>query len=159
MLVLDEADRLLEMGFKEEIMEIVKMAPKKRQTMLFRCGHCSCMYYCYLYCRAAACAPIFAQTPNVIVNSPVQVQFRFLFPCLALLLACVQAPHQTPSHSHNASRIRAMLLPAAGHPGPSSDCSAAFSVAVQRRTNIHTSLLPPVSFRCPTFSDRGKHHI
>eukprot|EP00877_Chromochloris_zofingiensis_P007931 jgi/Chrzof1/3391/Cz12g23200.t1 len=34
-LVLDEADRLLEMGFKEEINEIVKLAPKKRQTMLF----------------------------------------------------------------------------------------------------------------------------
>ena len=35
MLVLDEADRLLEMGFKEEIAEIVRMTPKKRQTMLF----------------------------------------------------------------------------------------------------------------------------
>eukprot|EP00200_Dunaliella_tertiolecta_P002577 CAMPEP_0202351500 /NCGR_PEP_ID=MMETSP1126-20121109/8111_1 /ASSEMBLY_ACC=CAM_ASM_000457 /TAXON_ID=3047 /ORGANISM="Dunaliella tertiolecta, Strain CCMP1320" /LENGTH=933 /DNA_ID=CAMNT_0048943611 /DNA_START=36 /DNA_END=2838 /DNA_ORIENTATION=+ len=34
-LVLDEADRLLEMGFKEEVTEILRMAPKKRQTMLF----------------------------------------------------------------------------------------------------------------------------
>ncbi|KAL6758791.1 P-loop containing nucleoside triphosphate hydrolase protein [Haematococcus lacustris] len=34
-LVLDEADRLLEMGFQDEITEIVRMAPKKRQTMLF----------------------------------------------------------------------------------------------------------------------------
>ena len=34
-LVLDEADRLLEMGFKEEISEIVRLTPKKRQTMLF----------------------------------------------------------------------------------------------------------------------------
>ena len=34
-LVLDEADRLLEMGFAEEIREIVRMAPAKRQTMLF----------------------------------------------------------------------------------------------------------------------------
>ncbi|GAB4821500.1 hypothetical protein N2152v2_008546 [Parachlorella kessleri] len=34
-LVLDEADRLLEMGFAEEIREIVKMAPVRRQTMLF----------------------------------------------------------------------------------------------------------------------------
>ncbi|KAI8466360.1 MAG: P-loop containing nucleoside triphosphate hydrolase protein [Monoraphidium minutum] len=34
-LVLDEADRLLEMGFKEEVREIVRLAPKKRQTMLF----------------------------------------------------------------------------------------------------------------------------
>lgn len=34
-LVLDEADRLLEMGFKDEIHEIVKLAPLKRQTLLF----------------------------------------------------------------------------------------------------------------------------
>ena len=34
-LVLDEADRLLEMGFKDEINEIVRMCPKQRQTMLF----------------------------------------------------------------------------------------------------------------------------
>ncbi len=34
-LVLDEADRLLEMGFKEEIHEIVNLAPMKRQTLLF----------------------------------------------------------------------------------------------------------------------------
>lgn len=34
-LVLDEADRLLEMGFKDEIHEIVKLAPSKRQTLLF----------------------------------------------------------------------------------------------------------------------------
>jgi ATP-dependent RNA helicase RhlE len=33
--VLDEADRLLEMGFKEEVQEIVRLAPRKRQTMLF----------------------------------------------------------------------------------------------------------------------------
>ena len=34
-LVLDEADRLLEMGFKEEVQEIVRLAPRRRQTMLF----------------------------------------------------------------------------------------------------------------------------
>ncbi|KAF6261994.1 P-loop containing nucleoside triphosphate hydrolase protein [Scenedesmus sp. NREL 46B-D3] len=34
-LVLDEADRLLEMGFKEELREILRMAPKQRQTLLF----------------------------------------------------------------------------------------------------------------------------
>ncbi|KAL4427607.1 hypothetical protein ABPG75_001696 [Micractinium tetrahymenae] len=34
-LVLDEADRLLEMGFAEEIKEVVRMAPVRRQTMLF----------------------------------------------------------------------------------------------------------------------------
>ncbi|KAK9837918.1 hypothetical protein WJX74_007671 [Apatococcus lobatus] len=34
-LVLDEADRLLAMGFADEVKEIVKLAPRKRQTMLF----------------------------------------------------------------------------------------------------------------------------
>jgi ABC-type Na+ transport system ATPase subunit NatA len=34
-LVLDEADRLLEMGFIDEVREVVRACPKGRQTMLF----------------------------------------------------------------------------------------------------------------------------
>ena len=34
-LVLDEADRLLDLGFQEEILEIVKSCPEQRQTLLF----------------------------------------------------------------------------------------------------------------------------
>eukprot|EP00894_Picocystis_sp_ML_P004300 jgi/Pico_ML_1/54817/g679.t1 len=34
-LVLDEADRLLEMGFSQEVDQIVRMCPKGRQTLLF----------------------------------------------------------------------------------------------------------------------------
>ncbi|KAL5706470.1 RNA helicase [Ranunculus cassubicifolius] len=34
-LILDEADRLLELGFNAEIRELVRMCPKSRQTMLF----------------------------------------------------------------------------------------------------------------------------
>uniref|UniRef100_K3X2S7 RNA helicase n=1 Tax=Globisporangium ultimum (strain ATCC 200006 / CBS 805.95 / DAOM BR144) TaxID=431595 RepID=K3X2S7_GLOUD len=34
-LVLDEADRLLELGFTEEVLELVRMCPVARQTMLF----------------------------------------------------------------------------------------------------------------------------
>lgn len=35
MLIFDEADRLLEMGFEKEIKEIVRETPADRQTVLF----------------------------------------------------------------------------------------------------------------------------
>lgn len=34
-LVIDEADRILEIGFEEEMRKIIKLLPKQRQTMLF----------------------------------------------------------------------------------------------------------------------------
>ena len=34
-LVIDEADRILEVGFEEEMRQIVRILPKERQTMLF----------------------------------------------------------------------------------------------------------------------------
>ena len=34
-LVIDEADRILEVGFEEEVRQILKLLPKERQTMLF----------------------------------------------------------------------------------------------------------------------------
>lgn len=34
-LVVDEADRILEIGFEEEMRQIVRLLPKERQTMLY----------------------------------------------------------------------------------------------------------------------------
>ncbi|XP_063543030.1 probable ATP-dependent RNA helicase pitchoune isoform X1 [Cydia strobilella] len=34
-LIIDEADRILEIGFEEEVKQIIKLLPKRRQTMLF----------------------------------------------------------------------------------------------------------------------------
>lgn len=34
-LILDEADRILDIGFEEEVKQIIKLLPKRRQTMLF----------------------------------------------------------------------------------------------------------------------------
>ena len=34
-LVIDEADRILEIGFEEEMRKIIRLLPKERQTMLF----------------------------------------------------------------------------------------------------------------------------
>lgn len=33
--MIDEADRILEIGFEEEMRQIIKLLPRERQTMLF----------------------------------------------------------------------------------------------------------------------------
>lgn len=33
--MLDEADRLLDLGFRQEVEEVVRMCPTERQTLLF----------------------------------------------------------------------------------------------------------------------------
>ena len=37
-LIIDEADRILEIGFEEEMNQIMRLLPKTRQTMLFFCN-------------------------------------------------------------------------------------------------------------------------
>lgn len=56
--ILDEADRMLDMGFFEDIMQIVKELPKKRQTLLF----------------SATMPPKIQQLAAKILNDPAEVK-------------------------------------------------------------------------------------
>ena len=56
--ILDEADRMLDMGFYDDIMQIVKFLPQKRQTIMF----------------SATMPAKIQQLANTILNNPVEVK-------------------------------------------------------------------------------------
>lgn len=52
-LVIDEADRILEIGFEEEMRQIIKLLPKERQTMLFSATQTTKVGPTEFFCGAA----------------------------------------------------------------------------------------------------------
>ena len=59
--ILDEADRMLDMGFYDDIMQIVKYLPKERQTIMF----------------SATMPAKIQQVANTILNNPSEINLQF----------------------------------------------------------------------------------
>jgi len=68
-LILDEADRMLDMGFNEDIQKIVSHLPQKRQTLMF----------------SATMPPKIRQLTKLILNNPVEISIELSKPAEGVL--------------------------------------------------------------------------
>lgn len=105
-LVLDEADRLLEMGFAEEIGEIVKLAPTQRQTLLFsatmtdqvkKLASMSLRQPVRLAAHASAKAPDKLRHEVVRLKVLLAIHEGFLHMLSSLLIIWIYFPFSSPS--------------------------------------------------------------
>lgn len=69
--ILDEADRMLDMGFSDDIMQIVKQLPKERQTIMF----------------SATMPAKIQQLANTILNNPAEVKLAVSKPAEKIIQA------------------------------------------------------------------------
>ncbi len=82
-LILDEADRMLDMGFYDDIMQIVAQTPSTRQTLMF----------------SATMPPKIKQMAQKILNDPAEVKIAVSRPADSIDQSCVLCPerHKTPA--------------------------------------------------------------
>lgn len=85
-LILDEADRMLDMGFFDDIMRIVRMLPKQRQTLMF----------------SATMPPRIRQLAGQILHEPEQVNIAISKPAVGIkqVAYCVYDTQKVPLLMH-----------------------------------------------------------
>jgi superfamily II DNA/RNA helicase len=93
-LVLDEADRMLDMGFYEDLLRIISFLPEKRQTMLF----------------SATMPGNIRKLANTILRNPEQINIALSQPAVGILQQVYMV------HDHQKIKLISGILKGDGHP-------------------------------------------